>query len=692
MKFLSIFLASILITGSIGIFNFGNAFAEQYSYIDTENYRLISSPNICVYKFEDKTMPDAWSAIAPETSMAIASWGSKLSRYTGNEDAWIFHIYSIPIKNKYSTDPRLCDIAISFLPKPFNDAVDPFSALGVTEFVGEGMSNILIYYNSIDPSGQFYENKLPPLPELRATIEHELGHAFGLDHVELSQNDFTKLGEKTFLASTIMGVEDSSVVFYTDDKVRYEITDYDVRAVVNLYGNDGFGPVQDLKDRKDRMWFYFENEDEIIFSNRIIPKEELFPQNNDYFGSLNSEPETEEFVSETSIPPASSFNQISSNFVNTNHASYVDGVEIVISGHVEKTTESFVIIQIKSPNGNLVHVDQPAVDSAGNFQTSFTAGGTMKETGTYSIAMTYGGDSSSAIFEFQPVGSISQPPHVLPPVDSTPFPSIGSIEIDVPTSVDDLSTQQLVIFIFATFIAVIVIAILAAKRRASKRRNNEVINEYEPLFETSKTKDSENENILVDRIVKQRGSFSKIEFNYESELEAILEFDYKNPTKSVDRMFFGKKNDTKIYSRDYLQTSNNNFAHIRIIPSPKRSIASFEYGGSKSIGDNFEAGYTLVITLKYSEPKLRRFLIDIMNKHNFGCLPASTTIHCHLNSAHPTEDQAKKILEEIVIDIPGKPAPIKITEDDPMTILKKRYATGELSDEKFLEMKQTLES
>jgi len=162
-----------------------------------------------------------------------------------------------------------------------------------------------------------------------------------------------------------------------------------------------------------------------------------------------------------------------------------------------------------------------------------------------------------------------------------------------------------------------------------------------------------NRNIVTPeqyRLEKGIEAFSKIKFNYESELEAMVEFDYLNPTKSIDRMFFGKGKSDKIYSKDFLKTSKNNFVYIRIIPSPKRNIASFEYGGNKSIGDNFEAGYTVLITLRDSQPKLRQSLISIMNKHNFGCLPASKTLHCHLDSPNPTEDEARKILEEIMTE------------------------------------------
>ena len=87
--------------------------------------------------------------------------------------------------------------------------------------------------------------------------------------------------------------------------------------------------------------------------------------------------------------------------------------------------------------------------------------------------------------------------------------------------------------------------------------------------------------------------------------------------------FFLQKKDV-IYSRDYFSTTTNNLIYIRIIPSRKNNVASFVYGGTKTIGDNFKNGYTALVRIRYPESTVNSFLIKILNENNFGCLPSQS--------------------------------------------------------------------
>ena len=86
--------------------------------------------------------------------------------------------------------------------------------------------------------------------------------------------------------------------------------------------------------------------------------------------------------------------------------------------------------------------------------------------------------------------------------------------------------------------------------------------------------------------------------------------------------FFLQKKDV-IYSRDYFSTTTNNLIYIRIISS-RKNIASFVYGGTKTIGDNFKNGYTALVRIRYPESTVYSFLIKILNENNFGCLPSQS--------------------------------------------------------------------
>ena len=109
-----------------------------------------------------------------------------------------------------------------------------------------------------------------------------------------------------------------------------------------------------------------------------------------------------------------------------------------------------------------------------------------------------------------------------------------------------------------------------------------------------------------------------------SNLEAVLKFRYK-VVVYAERLFFStKKKKDVIYSRDYFSTTTNNLVYIRIISSRKNNVASFVYGGTKIIGDNFKNGYTALVRIRYPESTVNSFLIKILNENNFGCLPSQS--------------------------------------------------------------------
>ena len=74
-------------------------------------------------------------------------------------------------------------------------------------------------------------------------------------------------------------------------------------------------------------------------------------------------------------------------FVSTDKSTYAAGETITVTGHVSLSSQSPVILQIFSPNGNLVQIAQVSLDSEDNFieEIKTSIGGKWKETGTYII-------------------------------------------------------------------------------------------------------------------------------------------------------------------------------------------------------------------------------------------------------------------------------------------------------------------
>jgi len=83
--------------------------------------------------------------------------------------------------------------------------------------------------------------------------------------------------------------------------------------------------------------------------------------------------------------------------------SYAAGEPIEVFGLVDIRLEGVeALIRVVSPVGNMVDVDQIAVDTDGSFSKTISTsiGGLWKETGTYTIMVNYGENSTQVEFEY----------------------------------------------------------------------------------------------------------------------------------------------------------------------------------------------------------------------------------------------------------------------------------------------------
>ena len=89
--------------------------------------------------------------------------------------------------------------------------------------------------------------------------------------------------------------------------------------------------------------------------------------------------------------------------VTTEKESYAAGEPIEVFGLVDIRLEGVeALIRVVSPVGNNVDVDQIAVDTDGSFSKTISTsiGGLWKETGTYTIMVNYGENSTQVEFEY----------------------------------------------------------------------------------------------------------------------------------------------------------------------------------------------------------------------------------------------------------------------------------------------------
>ena len=89
--------------------------------------------------------------------------------------------------------------------------------------------------------------------------------------------------------------------------------------------------------------------------------------------------------------------------VTTEKESYAAGEPIEVFGLVDIRLEGVeALIRVVSPIGNMVDVDQISVDTDGSFSKTISTsiGGLWKETGTYTIMVNYGENSTQVEFEY----------------------------------------------------------------------------------------------------------------------------------------------------------------------------------------------------------------------------------------------------------------------------------------------------
>jgi hypothetical protein len=241
---IGLLLTSILFSGASLVY------AEEYYYIP--DHLLETPPLFCAMEFEDNQLPDAQWQLMNMAENAVLEWEEKIVEATNNPDGWDFRFRTISLQEQqklfFDVD---CTVNIYFERQPPKGAWD-HSGYAESYLT---FSEIRVFYlepiykdsgKIIEIDGELWEKlevkgfKNTLTYRLHDTIRHEIGHVLGLDHPRLESYQFVNESPNALLSPSIMIDENDYKI--TGD-INYKITDYDVRSVINLYGEDGINEI-----------------------------------------------------------------------------------------------------------------------------------------------------------------------------------------------------------------------------------------------------------------------------------------------------------------------------------------------------------------------------------------------------------------------------------------------------------------
>ena len=242
-------------------------FTHPYYYIPW--HVLVEPPVFCpveILETELVQIPEVDLHLYDIASDAVDNWETKLVAATGNAQGWDFTLKEFMSEDEIWESPD-CSVILRFERHPVYVEDLLYEGYAYSMF---GLSEITVYYLERDMEKTFealsdpnfkehdiyllYENQIAS--DFKSTLEHEIGHALGLDHPILSEAYSNYYGIPT--ANSIMVTPE--VYPNLPHNIQYEITDYDVDSVVNLYGKNGideyeFGNIIALLSLGILAWF-----------------------------------------------------------------------------------------------------------------------------------------------------------------------------------------------------------------------------------------------------------------------------------------------------------------------------------------------------------------------------------------------------------------------------------------------------
>ena len=203
-----VMIIAIIIIGILSILYYSNAFGD---YLSIRENKWDKDPTFCILKPSDYKDYKPYGLSMGKMIAAVNIWKVELNHYT-NSNEWNYTIKVFPTYNGLMGYD--CDVTIEFVATN----TGPF---GTTECYVVAEAN----RQYCDITIYTYEQ---PVNYIISTITHETGHALGLGHrLPWTKCDFAAV------------IPSKDIMMMSASKGQ-KITDDDLRALIQIYGKDGF--------------------------------------------------------------------------------------------------------------------------------------------------------------------------------------------------------------------------------------------------------------------------------------------------------------------------------------------------------------------------------------------------------------------------------------------------------------------